>query len=746
LLGYPESHSDVLPFPMPIRQASAINAVVAAGLKFEVDRTAWASDLRRSEATEPDLLSFADAVVTLGRKVNLAYLRRTLARSTVNQVLDEGTVPLVVLAPGTTDGAWRAVVVQEARRGRLQGVTVGPDGSETVVDGALDDIVPPTAGEGDLVCLVPFGVAPLVTAEGGDDHHPSPTERLWQLLVREKRDIWLVWLYALLVGVFGLALPLGVQATIQLVQGGLLIQPLFLLIAFVVGGSLASGALQIFQMSVVEIIQQRVFARLAVEFAFRVPRMRMINALGENLPEQMNRFFEALTIQKSLSKLLTDAVAAIVTIVFGVLLLGVYNPFLSISAITLILVQGVLLWQTGAKGLETSIVESKYKYRVVHWFEEVARSLTAFKFAGRSNLAIDRTDELLTGYLKYRKKHFAVIVQQSWFFVAFKTIITGALLILGAVLLQERQITIGQFVASELVIVTVLSAIEKIIASLSTVYDILTAVDKVGHVTDLPLDPPGGLAPRGTPGTGMALELRGVGYTYPGAVQPVLDDLNLTIAAGERVGITGYVGAGSSSLLLVSTGLLEEYSGTITYDGITLRDLDRQALRGTVGQYLSQTDLFDGSIEDNVSVGRPGVDTNAVLRALERVDLTQWVQDQPLGLRTVILNGGRGLASSIVTRLLLAQAIAGDPRLLVIDDFFSTLDPPLRTRVQAVVADRNAPWTLLLVTHDPALLAACDRVLVMKDGRIVGSGTWAECEAHPEVRRHTTVPAHAGSA
>jgi ABC-type bacteriocin/lantibiotic exporter with double-glycine peptidase domain len=586
-----------------------------------------------------------------------------------------------------------------------------------------------------------------VAAGSSDDgHHASPVDRFWQLLAREKRDIWLVWLYAILVGLFGLALPLGVQATIQLVQGGLLIQPLFLLIVFVVAGSLASGALQIFQMSVVEVIQQRVFARLAVEFAFRVPRMRMENALGENLPEQMNRFFEALTIQKSLSKLLTDAVAAIVTIIFGVLLLGVYNPFLSISAITLILILLVLLWRTGGKGLETSIVESKYKYRVVHWFEEVARSLTAFKFAGRSNLAIDRTDELLTGYLKYRKKHFGVIVQQSWFFVGFKTIITGALLILGAVLLQERQITIGQFVASELVIVTVLAAIEKIIASLSTVYDILTAVDKVGHVTDLPLDPSGGLAPRGAADAGMALEFRGVGYTYPEAAHPVLSDIDLLVQPGERIGITGFVGAGSSSLLLVATGLLDDYAGTITYDGITLRDLDRAALRGAVGQYLSQSDLFDGTIEDNITVGRPGIGTEQVLKALERVDLARWVQDQPLGLRTAIQNGGRGLSTSVATRLLLAQAIAGEPRLLVLDDFFSTMDPGLRGRVQALLADRTMPWTVLMVTHDPALLSTCDRVLVMREGRIAGMGTWAECAAHPDVRRLTTQPAVAGAA
>ncbi|MDX2182433.1 MAG: ATP-binding cassette domain-containing protein [Gemmatimonadaceae bacterium] len=733
---------------MPIRQAGAVNAAVAAHLKLEVDRTAWAQDLRRNEGNEPDLVAFADSIITLGRKVNLAYLRRTVDRDALTRLVAEGAYPLVILASAAGGvGGWLALVVTGRDGAEITGYRIGEDGAEQAFTGTLDGLLP-SAGAGvdaEMLCLIPLGVTPLVAAEAGD-HDATPTSRLWQMLVREKRDIWLVWLYALLVGLFGLALPLGVQATIQLVQGGLLIQPLFLLIAFVVLGSLASGALQIFQLSVVEVIQQRVFARLAVEFAFRIPRFRMETALAENLPEQMNRFFEALTIQKSLSKLLTDAVAALVTIIFGLILLSVYNPFLSLSAVTLIAVLGFLLAQTGARGLYTSIVESKYKYRVVHWFEEMTRAVTAFKFAGRSNLAIDRTDELLTGYLKYRKKHFSVIVQQSWFFVIFKTVITGAMLVLGAVLLQDRQITIGQFVASELVIVTVLSAIEKIIASLSTVYDVLTAVDKVGHVTDFPLDAAGGLSLRNGQGSGLGIELRNVSYAYPGVAAPALTDIDLSVKAGERIGITGFVGAGSSSLLLLASGLLDDYSGTITYDGITLRDLDRTSLRGAIGQYLSQTDLFDGTIEDNITVGRPNVDVPAVMQALERVGLSTWVQEQPMGLRTAITNGGRNLSTSIATRLLLAQAIAGAPRLLVLDDFFTIIEPLLRERVHGLIADRSHPWTALVVTHDPMLLAACDRVLVMKDGRIAATGTWAECEAHPEVRRFISTPAHAGAA
>lgn len=729
---------------MPIRQASAINTCVAQRLHMELDRTAWAEDLRRLDDDGADLLATADAVIALGRKANLAYLQRRVDRAQLATLLADTSWPLVLLEQGASGRPTRALVLTGRTGETLSGTEVAADGSETEVAGPLEVLVP---GDAPRAVLVPLGVVPLTDgAPGTHGHDVPPTARLWQLLVRERRDIWLVWLYAILVGLFGLALPLGVQATIQLVQGGLLIQPLVLLILFVVAGSLASGALQIFQLTVVEVIQQRVFARLAVEFAYRVPRVRLETALGLNLPEQMNRFFEALTIQKSLSKLLTDAVAAIVTIGFGLLLLGVYNPFLSVASVSLIAILGLLLWRTGARGLATSIAESKYKYRVVHWFEEMAQALTAFKFAGRSNLALDRTDELLTGYLTYRRRHFRVIVTQSWFFVIFKTLITGLLLILGALLLQDRQITIGQFVASELVIVTVLGAIEKLIASLSTWYDVLTAVDKVGHVTDLPLESGGGLAlPAPSTGEGLAVALQDVSVTFPDAGMPSLAGVTCTIAPGERVGVTGFTGSGASALLLVAAGLVEEYAGTVTFDGLTLRDLDRGRLRGQVGQYLSQTDLFDGSVEDNVAMGRAGLGVAEVLGALAAAGLEAWVQKEPLGLRTPIINGGRALPASVQTRLLLAQAIAGAPRLLVLDDFFTSAEPGLRRRVLALLADRGRTWSVLLASRDPDLLAACDRVIVLHEGRVAQVGTWAECASHPDVSRHLAPPAEPGA-
>jgi ABC-type bacteriocin/lantibiotic exporter with double-glycine peptidase domain len=418
-------------------------------------------------------------------------------------------------------------------------------------------------------------------------------------------------------------------------------------------------------------------------------------------------------------------------------LLTLYHPYFTFFSAALVVGLGVILWLTGPKGLDTSVRESKYKYKVVHWLEEMARANTAFKFAGRSALPVERMDELVSGYLKYRKLHFRVLVQQTISVVGFKTLIVGTLLVLGIALVQGNQITLGQFVASEIIIITVLAGIEKLISSLATVYDILTAVDKLGHVTDLPLEATGGLALPAASLTGasvaagarggaaspaLALSARGLTFRYAPGAEPAVDDLALEVRPGERVGITGYEGSGQTTLLKLLGGLLDGYEGAVAVNGMPLRDLDRVAYRAAVGQLLSPDDLFDGTVEENITVGRAHISPTDVLRALDRVGLGDWVQQQPSGLRTPISNGGRALPTHVVSRLLMAQAVVGRPRLVVVDDYYQNIEPDSRQHLVQCLMDRSEPWTLLLVSHDPQFLAACDRVLVLEDGRIVRDG------------------------
>jgi ABC-type bacteriocin/lantibiotic exporter with double-glycine peptidase domain len=709
----------------------SVNEVVARALGLEIEPRRWDPGFIGAAPIISDVDGLATAIEVVGKQGELSYLRRTLSRAEFESLVADGATPIVLLPDRAAEQLEAFVVLKRKSRRTVFVAPVSVQGAGAELSLSSDDLWKRLAS-GVVYALIPVRLTPVLSARGDglrhDDEPPrhlSPFERLLQLLRAERSDIWLIYLYAVLVGLFGLTVPLAVQGITQLVQGGLVLQPVVLLIAFAILGTLVTGVVGLLQESVVETIQQRIFARLAFEFAYLVPRIRFEAAQQNNLPLQMNRFFEAVLIQKSLAKLLIDVPTATLQVIFGILLLSFYNPSFIVFSIVLVLGVFLIFRLTYSRGIETSIMESKYKYNVLEWLQAMARSIAAFKFSTRSTLPIERMDGHVANYLKYRRKHFRVLVTQSMSMIVFKTVLTGALLILGTTLVVDRSLTLGQFVAAELVIVTVLAGVEKLIRSLATIYDVLTSVDKVGHVMDLPVEEIRGLQLPPSQ-TGLAIVAKGLSFTYPDQASPTLSDIDLDIRPGSRIAITGVDGSGQTTLLRVIGALHDGYDGTLTYDGITLRSMNRAALREQIGQVLSTTDLFDGTIEDNVSVGRRFVDRAAVLQALKDVDVDAFVQSLPLGIQTTITNGGSNLSAAVASKLLVAQGIVGEPRLLLLDDFFQNLDDDYRSRLIRLLTDRATPYTVIAVSHDAEFLAACDEIIVMEDGHIKTRGTYAE--------------------
>ena len=322
---------------------------------------------------------------------------------------------------------------------------------------------------------------------------PSPLQRLIQLLATEKKDIGYIYLYALVTGVISLSLPLGVQAVFNLVSGGLVFSSIYLLIGLVILGVLVTGLLLVGQMSLVEVLQQRIFAKAAFEFTYRLPRIQQDALDGYYPPELMNRFFDVMTIQKGLPKLLIDLTAAVVQIFFSIILLSAYHPIFIGFGVFITVVIYLICRLNGPSGIKTSLNESKYKYKTVAWLEEMAADLPSYHYGRHSKPAhaqepIDRMDDLVAHYLAHRNQHFDVLKRFFYSGVAFKTLTIGGLLVLGTTLVVGREMSLGQFVAAELIIVLITNAVDKLMSGIDTVFDMLTAVEKIGAVTDMPLD------------------------------------------------------------------------------------------------------------------------------------------------------------------------------------------------------------------------------------------------------------------
>lgn len=576
--------------------------------------------------------------------------------------------------------------------------------------------------------------APFMASTSGSSLAGRPMARFFRLMSEERSTIGYIYLYAIFAGLINLSLPLGIQAILSLTLANEISSSWIILIVVVTGGTALAGIVQIMQISLTEILQQRVFVRSSLEFAHRIPRIKMEALHKYYPPELMNRFFDTLNIQKGLPKILIDFSTAILQIFFGLVLLSFYHPFFVIFGVGLLLLLVLIVRLTGPRGLKSSLEESEYKYQVVFWLEELARTLSTFKLAGETRLPVKKTDDLVCHYLDARKQHFRVLMFQYGNIVAFKTLITAVLLILGSILLIQREINVGQFVASEIVIILIISSVEKLVLSAETIYDVLTALEKLGKVTDLPLERHEGLdyAPMRF-GGGISLKIKDLTFTYPGDPEPSLFHLSMEAQPGEKICIVGFNGSGKSLLLNIISGLYDSYTGVLAYNDIPAANYDPVALRSYIGDCLSQKILFRGTLRENLTMGKEHVSVEDILWAIDRVGLTSFVQSLPKGFDTMILPEGPRFPQTTVRKLILARCIAKRPHLLVMEDFLFSLDREERLRIADFLTSDEIP-TFIAVSNDPILASRCDKVIVMQQGTIIETGTYEEIRQRPYAR------------
>lgn len=660
-------------------------------------------------------------IIEAGRKIGLLILDYKLHPDQFGAFVKESSEPLLVF---TAENDQLSPVLLHNTKGNIS--ILQSNGKEEKYQAhAPDGWFKNEQGEIMSFVILPYKSIVSEYQHDGTTETVSPVKRLFRLLSTERKDIVYILLYALFIGLVSLILPLGLQTTVELISGGVFFSSVYVLIGLVILGVLITGGLQVVQISLVEHLQRRIFTKAAFEFAYRIPRIKMESLMNSYAPELINRFFDIITIQKGLPKLLIDFSSGAIQILFGLLLLSLYHPFFVFFGLFLLLVLAAIFITTGPRGLESSLNESKYKYKVVQWLEELARTINSFKLAGNTDLPIQKADYSVSNYLKYRKTHFSVLLTQYSFFVFFKVAVTGGLLIMGTILVIEREITLGQFVASEVIIILVLNAVEKIIMYIDVVYDLLTAVDKVSHVTDLPLEKIGGIDfPKKYAALSYGITTTKLKYTYEKQGEPTLKDIDLVVQPGERICIAGPGGSGKTTLTNIIAGLYSSYQGGVSINNFSLRDLDITHLRDKVAKNISQEDIFDGTIYENITVGKTTTRMEDVMDALERVGLKEYISTLPEGLNTHILSGGKGLSSSIVHRLILGRCLAKKPALIILNDFFSGLTKSDKLQLVRSVINPECSWTLLAVSNDPLVMASCDRVIILDDGRIIADDSY----------------------
>lgn len=545
----------------------------------------------------------------------------------------------------------------------------------------------------------------------------TPWERLVGLLKLEKRAVRQVLYYAIFSGIVSLTLPLGIQAIINLIQGAQVSTSWIILVILVTVGTSFVGILQLMQIRIIESIQQRIFTRSSFEFTYRFPKIKMQQLRNYYPPELANRFFDTLTIQKSLAKILVDVPTAALQIVFALILLSFYHPFFIAFGFLLLLLIYVVFKFTAQRGMDTSLEESLHKYKVAHWIQEVARAVISFKLSGKTSLALNKNDELVNQYLKARESHFKILVIQFIQMIGFKVLVTGGLLIIGGLLVLNQEMNIGQFVAAEIIILLVIASVEKLILGLEPFYDALTSLEKMGQVVDKELEPQDGSKPLFE--NGLNIELDKVSYSVPNREFKILKRISLNVHPQSRILVKGVSGSGKSTLLQLIAGIIDATEGNIYVNDVNIKTISLNHYRSHLGLSLAEETSFEGSIRENIAFGSKDLSDDQILWAANKVGLSQFIKECPDGLNTILYPEGKRMSYTIVKKLVLARAIVDKPQLLILEDPLEHFEIEEAHKMIDFLTDPGNPWALIVVSTNPYWSNLCTQVVTLNNGQLI---------------------------
>jgi putative ABC transport system ATP-binding protein len=702
------------PLPSADQALRALEAfAAAAGISF--DRLLAARTLGEAERAVPgeDDLVWAHRLVEVGDSVGLRVRAMECSVHNAMTFVRQG-IPVAALVQ-QNDGRLQGILLKECRGRRV--LTEFLDrraedqwlGVRQVAERV--SVSSPQAprrwvmGQSALAC----DANQSVIDEASHEHLP-PWTRLIRLLRPERRDLWVILTFSLVTGVLALATPIAVEALVNTVAFGRYLQPIVVLSILLFTFLAFAAAMRGLLAYVVEILQRRLFVRVVEDLAYRLPRVQQTAWDREHGPGLVNYFFDVVTLQKVSATLLLDGLSVVLQTVVGMIVLAFYHPFLLGFDALLLLLIAFVTFGLGFGAVKSAIKESKAKFAVGGWLEQLTQNPTAFKLNGGTRLGLEKADQLAIGYLDARRAHFRILMRQILFALGLQAVAATVLLGLGGWLVIQGQLTLGQLVAAELIVMMIVGSFAKIGKHLESYYDLMAAVDKLGHLFDLPIEAHDKLFHLQER---VPAELNVADLSYAYDKKNVLNNVSLRVDSGKRVALVGAPGSGKSTLIDLICGVRQPTSGHIEIDKIDLRELRPDSLRQHIGTCRA-TEIFLGTIDENVHLGRPDISAEDVRESLQTVGLLDELLRLPEGLNSQLNAGGAPLSTSQAVRLMVARAMVGRPRLLLIDGTLDLLGDEMALTVMDNLSRRPVCWTLLLCTGRKSLIDRCESQLQLQ--------------------------------
>lgn len=538
----------------------------------------------------------------------------------------------------------------------------------------------------------------------------------FKYVTKEKKDVRNIYFYAILSGLVQLSVPLGIQSIVSFVMGATMATSIYILIGFVVLGTWLAGFFRLKVMQIIEKIQQKIFVEFSLAFAEKLPKVNLGETRKYYLPELVNRFFDTQNLQKGISKILLEIPTALIQILFGILLLSFYHPWFLVFGAVVIIIVIVIFRFTMDSGIKTVMEESNRKYTVASWLEDIAASVKTFKINSKSKTHLSGVDERVVDYLSSKTGHFRILLVQFKTIITFKVIITLIMLVIGVYLLINQQLNIGAFIATEIVVLTIMAAVEKLIISMESYYDVIAALAKLQKITSLPEEENGEITLQKR-NTGLEIEFQNVNFSF-NEHQKMLHDLNFSIPENSITIISGNLGAGKSLLMNMIVGFYQPTSGTILYDKIPLKNINKEEIRAQTGLYLEDMTLLKGTIHDNIILGNEDLSTASILELADEIGISNISTQFIAGLDTPISETDIEVSYTTRKNILLLRSLIGKKRLYVLEDPLKGMNEEFENKMLKFLARIKNNATVIIVSQNTDLAELADQHLYLQNGEL----------------------------
>jgi len=549
---------------------------------------------------------------------------------------------------------------------------------------------------------------------------PISTPSAWTILARlnlliglERRILAIVGSYAIVIGLFALIVPLTVQELVN--TFAFAIQPVMIvtLVATMFGALLCMGAFRVLQARAVEILVQRLYARLAFAFTEALPRFR------ENvfLPQHTNTFIEAELLPRALVAMLVDIINVSVSGIIGMAILIMYHPYFLGYNTLLITGFAFLLTFFGRGGLRITQRVSRLHYQTFHWLQDIGINRLHFKSTDSLPLLLKKTDALVQAYVMARKTRSDILTGAQYkSAVIFQATAHSGMIGLGGWLLSIGDITLGQFVGAEVIVGTLLLNLDTVARRMYAAISVATSLQELSTLFEMPKEDVSGPVAAWLPNPslrGVRLTCKDVSFAAPdGAL--LFERFNLEVIPREKISVLSGTSRSKTSLALILAGLYHPTSGVIRYNDVDLRDVSLNYVNRHRGLMLdSHPTLFDGTLEENMTLQRPSIRFEDLSWALRFVELEEEIDAMPMGLETLVHGNGANLTRSQVLRILLARMIVTRPELLIFNGSLHNIEPGLRLTLLRRLCSKEEPWSVVFVSNDPEVSQLVERRVLL---------------------------------